>query len=278
MQAVHGNSPGGINYIIHQRVVHRAVEPHILGPHVFRPGECPLLSVVYGVAVGIADHHVGPVGVLDARSGPVPGHCRSPPAGKCRDVAALAANASRVQVQTTSLCPGFVWRGAMTAFATLAVRVVLGIISAGDLMRARRRLVTLGAREIPAVHTHVDIQLTCGIAQRGVQVAMLDGVSATAEEVTCATGIAAGLAHIAGNPGEVHGRIGHAAEDIGAGPGPRGARGGGEFLISAGGVMAHQAVHLGGVGEIESLVFDSPRRCGNWCSAARSRAGPRSNC
>ncbi len=84
--------------------------------------------------------------------------------------------------------------------------------------------------------------MNVAIPVRGQQLAghvrMLDGIPASAVEMTCPAGGPGGMSDIFGHLFEVHLLFGHAC--------PRGI-----FLVCAGGVMTHQAVDSGFIGKVK---------------------------
>ena len=133
--------------------------------------------------------------------------------------------------------------------------------AAGNLMVSG--LVAFVALEIHAAHVHVAV--AGRIVEDAVHVAVLDRIAASALEMAVPAGLSAGFADTLGNGFEIQLRIGQ--------PGI-----GGDLGVDSGGVVAHQTVHLGLVGEIKAGVLPSVARRGNWCSAASWTSGRHRSC
>ena len=186
-------------------------------------------------------------------------------AGKGGDVAGLAGNLGGVLVE-----PGFllVWRVAMARGAGGRVAVVgiaadmgagrvLGrgsVAAAGHIMAGG--FVAGGAGKVQARGVHVHVQRLLGCGQRAVHVAVLHAIAATAIEVAGAAGVAAALAHLLGNFGEVNG-----LEDLARAGRVFGVFGDyvagktGRLFVVAGGVVADHAVHVFFRLEVEAGVL-----------------------
>ena len=104
-----------------------------------------------------------------------------------------------------------------------------------------------------ALATHMHIQISRGLEQAGVQIAMLDAVPAAAVEVTCATIATRCLAGVLRDLGVVRRKEFLAHENLLFGGGIPGA--GGEFLVGAGLVVTDQTVNILLVCEIELGIF-----------------------
>src|SRR5690606_2608847 len=130
--------------------------------------------------------------------------------------------------------------------------------AAGDLVAIG--LVAGGAGEAsaaPGLGCHVHVQLGRGPVQRGIEVAVLDTITATAVVVAAATGGGTGLADVPCHHGQVH-RIDELAGSgwqFGAFGGHLAGHAGG--LLVAARVVTDQAIHLGFVVKVELVVLPS---------------------
>ncbi len=258
---------GRIDLVAEQRVVHRAVEPHVLGHDVLGQHEVTLLRVVDDVAflVFLLERLALLVHLAGGR--PVPGHLggRSA-AGERRDVAGLAGDLAGVVVELGLL--DRVRAIAVAGDATRRVGVVLlaahalaAFVLDGRREAAARHVVAGGgmagaAGEVETGDVHVHVELAVGRGHRAVEVAVLHGIAAAAVEVADAAGVAAALADLLRDLGEID----RVDELAGAGRqlhafGYRVSGQAGRLAVDAGGVVAHQAVdvHLGF--EIEARIL-----------------------
>ncbi|OGW26471.1 MAG: hypothetical protein A2X56_01740 [Nitrospirae bacterium GWC2_57_13] len=116
-------------------------------------------------------------------------------------------------------------------------------------------LMALLAGHVGAVGTHMDVVCLFRFDQGRIEIAVLDVVSAAAEEVAGAAVLPAGFAHVLGDLREVYVSIGHTGAF-------------GVFLVGSGGVVANETVYVGGLVEVETGVLPAVARV-----AARA-AGP----
>ena len=132
-----------------------------------------------------------------------------------------------------------------TGVATGAADVVLTLRGddhgiAGNVMVGR--FMATGTGQIGSVGTHVDVDGDTRRGNAGIEVAMLDRVAAAPEEMAASAGFTRGLADILGHQRQV---------DLLGGKSGSGRR----LFVGAGGVVADQAIHLRGVGQIETGIL-----------------------
>ena len=112
------------------------------------------------------------------------------------------------------------------------------------------------AGEVEAVRRHVHVEVVARVLQRGVEVTVLDRITAATQEMAGAAGVATGLAHLARHLAEVGGL------DDAAGVGRKlhvlvGRMSGqpGDLAVGAGGVVANQAIDVFLRTEVEAVVL-----------------------
>ena len=264
--AVQFKNPAVVDLVGDGDLVDDAVVPLVFGTKLLAIPEVALGGRVTQVAMLVLDEQRLAVCVHLAGRRPVPpglgGHAA---AGELGNVAGLAGDLGSVVVDLAFL----VWRQAMTGFAGRPVVVVLGQVKAVHVLRVDRvaaagRLVrvegvAVGADHVGTVLGHVYVEVARWILQRGVEVAVLDAIATAAVEVAGTAVVALGLADVLGDPGQVWRlvlllpwRAFHRFEfavDV-----ERVAGVGAELLVTAGIVMAGQAVDVVLVGEVEILV------------------------
>ena len=127
------------------------------------------------------------------------------------------------------------------------------IAAAGGLVGVEG--VAVGTGQIRTVGRHMHVDMLRRLDQRGVEVAVLDRVTAAAVEVAGAAVLPAGLAHRlrdlrqVGRLHDLAAALGHLARLV-----ERMAGIGGDLLVGRGRVVAGQAIHVVLVGEIVVLV------------------------
>lgn len=119
---------------------------------------------------------------------------------------------------------------------------------------------TTGAIKILSIRAHMNVKFLVGFHQGGIQVTMLDPVSAATEKVTGAAVFAGRPAHALGDLIPVRRMIRLVVTFENLGFVDRVSRAGREFFIGARLFVTDQAIHFGLIGKVEILIFPSITR------------------